>query len=180
MVNFSFESDIDGFEVIKPNVPGNFVSALALDVFLLLEGRLVRRKIFQMNLSMALQKKPDFFSFVPFSSIDIEIDNKARELFQHVLQYLQESILVTFSGAYQTLPFYQRRHPARQIEPLAMLAGSRDFEPLTFLRPASAQTGMQAKASLILKNNGFIVFKVTQFFLTPGENGWHPWHELAD
>lgn len=180
MVNFSFESDIDNIKVIKPDIPGNLVSALAPDVFLLIKGRLVRRKIFQMKFSMAFKKKPDFFSFMPFGSIHIEIDNKTAELFQHILQYQQKSLPVTFGGAYQAFPPQQGSHPAGQIEPLAMLAGGRNFEPLTFLSPTSPKAGMQAKAGLILKNDGFIVFKVLQFFLTPPENGGHPWHELED
>ncbi len=34
-----------------------------------------------MNLSMALEEKPDFFSFVPFSAINIEINRIASEFF---------------------------------------------------------------------------------------------------
>ena len=39
---------------------------------------------------------------------------------------------------------------------------------------------MQAKAGLILENDGFIKLKVAQFFLIPGENGAHLWHEPED
>lgn len=180
MINFSLESDIDDIEVVKPNIPGNFVSAMAPDVFLLIKGGLIWRKIFQMNLSMAPKKKPDFFSFMPFSSIYIEIDYITAELFQHMPQHLYKSLMVTFGSAYQAFPPQQGCYPAGQIEPLAMLAGGRDFEPFTFLSPTPSQTGMQAKAGLILKNNGLIFFKVAQFFLTPGENSGHPWNELED
>ncbi len=55
-----------------------------------------------------------------------------------------------------------------------MLAGSRYFKTLTFLSPSSSQPGMQAKAGLILENEGFITLKVAQFFLTPGENDERP------
>lgn len=180
MVNSTLESYVEDIEVIKPNIPGNLISALAPNILLLIKDRLIRRKIFKMNLSMALQKKPDLFSFMPFSPIYIEIDNKSTELFQHMLQHLQESLLVTFCSAYQAFPSQQRRYPAGQIKPLAVLAGCSDFEPLTFLSPASSQTGMQAKAGLILKNDGFIFLEVVQFFLTPGENGEHLLSEPED
>ena len=39
---------------------------------------------------------------------------------------------------------------------------------------------MQAKAGLILENDGFINLKVAQFFLIPGENGGHPRREPED
>jgi hypothetical protein len=180
MIDFTFETDIDDVEVIKPNIPGNFISAKAPDVFLFIKGRLIRRKIFHMNLGMTPQKKPNFFSFMPFCSIHIEIDDMTAKLFQHMLQHSQKSLLITLGSAYQAFSPQQRCHPPRQIEPLAMLTSGRNFESLTFLSPASSQTWMQAKASLILKNNGFVVFKVEQFFLTPGENDGHPWHVPED
>ena len=107
MIDMLLEANINDVEVIKPNISGDFVPSLAPDVLLLVKGRLIWRKIFQMNLSMALQKKPDLFSFVPSSPIHIEINDKATELFQHVLQHLQESLVITFSGTYQTLPSQQ-------------------------------------------------------------------------
>ena len=61
-----------------------------------------------------------------------------------------------------------------------VLAGSRNFEALTLLGPPSPQAGMKAKAGLILKNDDFLGFEVAQFFLTPGENGVHPWREPED
>jgi hypothetical protein len=81
MVYFFLELDIDGVEAIEPDIPGNFIFALSPNAFLLVEGWLVRRKIIQMNLSMALEEKSDFFSFVPFSTINIEIDRIASECF---------------------------------------------------------------------------------------------------
>lgn len=133
-----------------------------------------------MNPSMVLQKKPDLFSFMPFSPIHIEVDSKSTELFQHMLQHLQESLMIAVRGAYQAFPSQQWRHPTGHIEPLLVLAGSRNFESLTFLSPASSQAGMQAKASLILKHNGFILLQAAEFFLTPDENGGRVLSEPED
>ncbi len=180
MVYFSLESNINNIEALKPDVPGNLVPALAPDVFLLIKSRLVRRQIFQMDLSMALEEKPYRVSLVPFSPVHVEMDNITVELSQHMLEYLYESLAVAFGGAYQAFPPQQGRHPAGEIEPLAMLATGSDFEPLTFLRPAPPQARMQTKAGLILENDGLVVFKAAQFFLTLGESGGHPWHGTGD
>ena len=85
MVNFSLESNIKNIEVLKPDVPSNLVPALAPDVFLLIKSRLIRRKVFQIDLSVASKKKPNFFSFMPFSSIYIEMDGITAKFFQHML-----------------------------------------------------------------------------------------------
>jgi len=129
---------------------------------------------------MALEEKPYCVTLVPFSPVHIEMDNITAELFQHMPQHLYESLAVAFRGAYQALPPQQGHHPAGEIEPLAMLASGRDFEPLTFLSPAPTQARMQAKAGLILENNGLVVLKAAQFFLTPGESSGHPWYEPGD
>src|SRR4030042_4844976 len=116
MINLIPESNIDDIEVIKPNIPGDFISTPAPDVFLLIKGGLIWRKVFQMNLSMALQEKLDLFSFMPFSTIHIEINDITTELFQHMLQHLQKSLLITSGNAYQPFSPQQGRHPAGQIE----------------------------------------------------------------
>jgi hypothetical protein len=102
------------------------------------------------------------------------------KLFQHMLQRLYKSLFITFVSTYQAFRSQQWSYPTRQIEPLAVLASSRDFESLTDLSPAASKTWMQAKTGLVLENNGLILFKIEQFFLTPGENGVHPYYELED
>ena len=79
MVYFFLELDIDGIKAIKPDISGNFIFTLSPNAFLLVEGRLVRREILQMDLSVTLKKKSDFFSFMPFSPINKEIDRIASE-----------------------------------------------------------------------------------------------------
>jgi hypothetical protein len=92
----------------------------------------------------------------------------------------QESLPIALRCSNQSLPPQQWRNPTRQIEPFVVLAIGWNPKSFAPLGPTPSQAGMKAKAGLILKNNGFIVFKVKQFFLTPGENGGHPWHEPED
>ncbi len=61
MVYFFLEFDIDGVEAIEPDILGNFVSSLSPDAFLLIEGRLVRRKILQMNLGLHFTNNDKLF-----------------------------------------------------------------------------------------------------------------------
>jgi len=79
MVNFPFEPDIDRLQTIKPNVMGCFVFPLAPNIFLLIESRLIRRKVLYVNLAMSLEEKPDLFPFMPFSSIYKEIESITAE-----------------------------------------------------------------------------------------------------
>ena len=79
MVDFPLEPDIDHLQTIKPDIMSGFVFPLSPNVFLLIESRLIRRKILYMNLAMFLKKKPDFFPFMPFSPIYIEKDSITTE-----------------------------------------------------------------------------------------------------
>ena len=81
MVDFPLEPDIDHLQTIKPDIMSGFVFPLSPNVFLLIESRLIRRKILQMNLAMSLEEKPDFFSFMPFSPIYIEKDSITTEAY---------------------------------------------------------------------------------------------------
>src|SRR5271157_2749678 len=128
-----------------------------------------------MNSGMALEEEPDCFAFVPLSPIHVDVDGIASERAEHMLKDLEESIVVALGRAYESFPTQHGCHPTRQIEPLAMLAGSGDFEALTPLGPASTEVRMEAKAGLILKDDGFIGFELGQFFLTPGGNPLRPW-----
>ena len=79
MVDFPLEPDIDRLQAIKPDIMSSFVFSLSPNVFLLIESRLIRRQILQMNLAMSLEEKPDFFPFMPFSPIYIEKDSITTE-----------------------------------------------------------------------------------------------------
>ena len=79
MVDFPLEPDIDRLQAIKPDIMSSFVFSLSPNVFLLIESRLIRRQILQMNLAMSLEEKPDFFSLMPFSPIYKEIKSITAE-----------------------------------------------------------------------------------------------------
>jgi len=164
------EHGIETVQVIKPDIFSDFVARLAPYAFLWIKCRLVRRKILQMNLGVALEKKLNIFASMPGGPVRVEEDNVALELFQQVMQHFQESLPIASGCSDQSLPPQQWRHPTRQIEPFVVLAIGWNPKSFAFLGPASSQAGMKAKAGLILKNNGLSGFKMAQFFLTPFEN----------
>lgn len=133
-----------------------------------------------MNPGMALEKELDRFTFMPFCAVNVEMNGIARECSEHVLEDEQESFPIALSGAYDSFPSQEGRHPTGQVEPFPVLAGSRNFEAFTFPGPSSPEAGMETEAGFILKDDRFIGFKLGEFFLTPPENRRHPWFEPAD
>jgi len=150
MMDLSLELEIDGVQTLKPGISGDFVFALSPDAFLLIESWLVRRKVLKMDPRMVLEEELDCFAFVPVSPIHIEVDGVASECSVHMLQDLQESLPVAPGRAYQSFPAQQWRHPAGQVEPLPVLAGSGNFQAFALLGPTSPEAGMEAEASFIL------------------------------
>jgi len=133
-----------------------------------------------MNPGMALEKELNFFAFVPFGAVNVEMDGVTPERTEHMLENKQESLAVTLSCADETFPSQEGRNPARQVEPFPMLAGSWDFETFTSPGPAPSEARMETEAGFILKDDRFIGFKLGEFFLTAPENRWRLWPEPAD
>src|SRR5512132_222969 len=86
-----------------------------------------------------------------------------------MLQYLQKAFGVSLLSSNFSLVAQHRSNPAGNIEPLSMLTGGRDPQAPPSLRPAKAQSGMQRKARLVLKDHGLIRLQGTEFFLSPAE-----------
>jgi hypothetical protein len=127
---------------------------------------------------MADDKFLDFLTLMPRSSIHINPNFVAFESIPYMPQNVQKALTITFRGSNNSAFAHKRRYPAREIQPLAMLAGGKNLKGLTSFGPAPAQSRMQTKACLILENNGLFWLKVSQFFLTTVENAWHPQNEL--
>jgi hypothetical protein len=56
MIHLSPKTDIKRVQTLKPNIVGHLITALSPDIFLFIEGRLIRREIFQFDLAMMLKK----------------------------------------------------------------------------------------------------------------------------
>jgi hypothetical protein len=102
---------------------------------------------------------------MPTGAINIQPNRITSKFAIKVLQHLEEAFLVsTFrlndSGAAQ-----KRRYPAGNIQSFLVLACSRNPQPFPDERPAATKSGMQSKATFILKNNGFLRPQRFEFFL---------------
>jgi hypothetical protein len=118
---------------------------------------------------MGSNKLIDFFSLVPSGSIHIEINRVAPKTLVKMSQAINESFPVALRRPDHPSAPQQRSHPSKQIEPLAVLTGGGDAQPLSYLRPAKPETGMQSKTGFIFKDDSLSRPKRSQFFLGYGE-----------
>ncbi len=116
------EHGIKSVKVIKPDIFSDFVARLPPYAFLWIKCRLVRGKILQMDLGVAVEKKFNLFASMPGGPVRIEEYIVALELFQQVMQHFQESLPIAPRCSDQSLPPQEWRHPTRQIEPFVVLA----------------------------------------------------------
>ncbi len=169
---------VHGIQVGEPDVLGDFVTGLSPNTLLRIECWLVGRQIFKMKLNMALHKKRNLISSVPSGTVYIEPNMVASEPRQHVIQRFQESLRISSVCSHQPLFPQQRGYPPKQIEPFAMLTLSWYAKSVSYPGPASAQTRMKTKASLVLKNHRLVGLKALKFFLTLPRTCGHLRHEL--
>jgi len=102
---------------------------------------------------------------MPTCSVNIQPDSIAAKPVIKVPQHLQKSFPVSAFRLYHSSLAQKRSHPARNIQAFVMLAGCRDFQPLSDECPATAQPWVQGKAAFILENNGFSRTERFEFFL---------------
>jgi hypothetical protein len=173
MTYSELELGINGIQIVEPSVLGNFVASLSPDSLLGVEGRLIRGKVFQVNHRMTFQKETHSFALMPGSSVHVKLDIITGKLLPDMLQDCQETICITLDSSDESLLARQRGNPTKQIEPRAVLAGSRDAKALPFLGPATPQARMKAKTGFVLKYDNFFRLQSLQFFLTPVETRGH-------
>jgi len=127
----------------------------------------------------------DIFSLVPWRSIDINPDFEAFESMAYMLENINKTVAIPLGGPNQTPSAQKWGHPARKIEALTMLACCRNPEGLSPFCPSSAQAGMETETCLVLKDNGLLGLKASEFFLRTdetashlpnGPGGRHGWH----
>jgi hypothetical protein len=142
-----------------------------------------------MKTRMLLKKPVDGFPFMPSGPIHIEPDRKAPEVATQMTQDFHKAFPIPSGGADKPISSQKRRHPARKIKPLAMLACGRDAKRMSSLCPSPSQPRMQGKAGLILEDNRFPRTQILKFFLTRGETAsslppglgdTHNWPALGD
>jgi hypothetical protein len=115
----------------------------------------------------------NFFSPVPWRSINVNPDFETSESMAYMSENIKKALTIPFRGPNQPPSAQKRGHPARKIQTLSMLACCWNLKRLSPFCPSSAQAGMQAKTCLVLKDNGLLGLKASEFFLTTDETAWH-------
>lgn len=147
-----------------------------IPAFLLLgvQTGLIRRQVIQMKSFMGADILVHGHALMPTSPIHIEPDRICPQASREMSQDFQESLSVAPFCSNHAMPTQKRRHPARNIETMLMLAGRRDAKALSFLGPNPPQPRMQAESRLILEDHGLPRTQILKFFLRRGETAWLP------
>jgi hypothetical protein len=156
-------------QCLKPNVGCCLIPHLAPNPLLNIQARLIGGQIFQMQPPMGSNKQIDFFSLMPLGSVHVEMNRVTPKTSVKMFQTFNESFPVALRRSDHPSSPQQRSHPSKQIKPLAVLAGSRDAQSLSDLRPTKPKARMQSKAGFVLKDYGLSRPKRLQFFLRCGE-----------
>ena len=77
---------VDGIQVIKPGIPGNFIASLPPNALLGIQSWLIRWKVSEMDFLVTFKKKLDLFAFMPWGPIHIKPNIIAGKLLPYMLQ----------------------------------------------------------------------------------------------
>lgn len=173
----------------EPPICRHFITNLSPDPFLKIQPRLIAGQILQLQSLMTLDEKIHLDSLMPARFIDIQPDFISPQPQVKLSQAKQESFSVSLNMPHQTLPSQKRRHPAKNIQPGAVLTGCRYPQTFSSFSPPYSQPRMERKARLVLKHHGFLRAQRLKFFLTPSKisslpailpEDTHNWHASVD
>jgi len=153
----------------KPAIGRGFISYLSPHSLLGIERWLVRREVLQVNTLVCPYKTSNLFPFVPFGAIYIQPDFIPLKSAIQLAEASEESLSVPLGASQHSHPSQQRGNPTKNIQSVAMLAGSGNPQPPTDFTPPSTQTRVQRKTGLIFKDNGLFSSQSPEFFLTCDE-----------
>lgn len=154
------------FQSSEPSIRRPFVTNLPPDPFLKIQARLTTGQILELESLMTLDKKINLVSLMQASLVNIQPDLISSQSQVKLSQAKQESLSIPLDMPHHTLPSQKRRHPAKDIQPGAVLTGCRYPKSFSSFRPAHSQPRMERKTRLVLKEDGFLRAQRLKFFLT--------------
>ena len=154
----------NGIERLAPTIRGRLVSHAAPDPFLGIEPRLVGWEIAQVQARMGLEELDDLIAAMPDSAIDVPPNRVAAQSPIEMPEHDQKPQPIAPRCFHQPVPTQQGGHPPRAIEPLPMLAGGKDPQPLPAAGPAPAPARVQGEAGLIWEHDGLAGPQPPEFF----------------
>lgn len=168
--NYSLPNSI---EIPEPAIRSCLIADLPPDALLRVQSGLVAGQVSQTQSSIRTKELLDLIAHVPSGSIYIQPDRVTRQPSAEQCQALQKFFPVTGRCPHQPRASQHGRYPAKDIQPLTMLAGRRNPKPLPSLSPSHTQARMQAEAGFVFKDHCFPRPQVPEFFLTPSETSSH-------
>lgn len=169
----------DRVEILKPAVGRRLISHAAPDPLLRIQAWLVAGEIVQVEAGVRVEERLHLLPAMPSRPIDIEPESVAPKPAIHMPKPQQESSTIATWHLDHAIASQQGSHPAREVEPLAVLAGSGNAQPLLSFGPPPAQPGMERKPRLIQEGHGLPRPQACEFFLTPAGSAGLRWLGLA-
>lgn len=117
---------------------------------------------------------------MPTCPVHIKPDRQAFEPPIKMSEHPEKSCPISSFCLHDPMSAQQWRYPAREVQPLLMLACCWNTKSFANAGPAPSQARMQRKAGLILENKGLVRPQGLEFFLRIFQTSWHLPPSLED
>ena len=154
----------DGVEIFEPSIGRRFVPDAPPDPLLGIQAGLIARQVVQAEAGMGLQESLHLVAPMPDRPIDIQPDRVASEPAIEMPETREEPGAIPPWGAHHTVAPQAGSHPPGEIEPLPVLAGRRNAQPLPPFGPAPPQARVQREPGLIQEGHGLPRTQGGEFF----------------
>ena len=130
----------DRVQILKPAVGRRLVSHATPDPLLRIEAWLVAGEMGQVEAGVRFEERFHLLPPMPNCPIDIEPESVAPKPAIHMPKPQQESRTIAPWRLDDAIASQQGGHPAREVKPLTVLAGSGNAQPLLSFGPPPAQS----------------------------------------
>lgn len=130
-----------------------------------------------LDFRMLAQEVLNLASLVPGRSIDVKIYLPSFDPAAQILQKCHEALSIAFGPPKQTVPAVKRLHPAKEVQPLVMLARGRHDRLLPPSNPDTPELRMQRETAFVREDQQRKFAEPqdsVEFFLSPRRNSATP------
>ena len=110
---------------------------------------------------------------MPAGSIHIKPDGMPLQSLVEMTEDFEETLPISSFCLNHPIPSQQGSHPARNVQALVMLTGGGDAKTPSLHSPPPTQSGMEAKACLVLEDHRLLRSQRLKFFLKSSEISGH-------
>ncbi len=164
--------DFQGRNRLKKSIRCFFISHGSPESFLIIQLRMIGRKIMKMQMTVFPPKIFHPLSSMPSSSIHPKIDDFLLETYRDAFENPQKPVGIAPRPFHHPMQSVNRSYPSKNVQPLLMLTPGIDIRLSSFLYPYTTQLRMKTKPAFILKQNdpsSFALFGPAEFFLIRSE-----------